>query len=266
MQRSVEMTTNTTAPARPVLGALRQFHQPARPDLPPLLIFPHAGSGASSYRALSEVFSREFTVLIMQYPGRQDRRRDSAATALADLAAEAHAEYVRRPDAATQPLTVFGHSMGGIVGFEFARLAEESDHPRLSRLVVSAATAPSRVADLPRHPTDDEGLMAHLSVLEGTGGSVIASEAVMRMALPVLRADYEAFDAYHATTDMRLATPIRVIGGADDPAIKPHQLHGWTAHGDDVTVELFTGGHFYLHDNGPDILAVLTDPDTAVRR
>ncbi|MGV9712551.1 thioesterase II family protein [Gordonia sp. NPDC003424] len=260
------MTTHTTTPSRPALGALRQFHQPARPDLPPLLVFPHAGSGASSYRALSEQFSRAFTVLIMQYPGRQDRRREPAATALADLAAEAHAEYSARPDAGATPLTVFGHSMGAIVGFEFARLAESSGAITLSCLVVSAATAPSRVAGLPRHPTDDEGLMAHLGVLEGTGGTVMASDAVMRMALPVLRADYAAFDAYDATSEMTIATPIRVIGGADDPVIQPHLLHGWTDHGDDVTVELFDGGHFYLHDSGPDILEVLTETGPAVRR
>ncbi|NED66419.1 alpha/beta fold hydrolase, partial [Streptomyces sp. SID10244] len=105
--------------------ALRQFHQPLRPGSPPLLIFGHAGSGASAYRTLSELFSREFTVLIMQYPGRQDRMREPAATGLHALAAEAYAEYSNRPEEADVPLTVFGHSMGALVGFEFVRLAEE---------------------------------------------------------------------------------------------------------------------------------------------
>ncbi|MFW0783144.1 alpha/beta fold hydrolase [Gordonia sp. CPCC 206044] len=258
------MTTNSTPSPRKPLGALRQFHQPLRPDLPPLLVFPHAGSGASSYRALSEHFSRAFTVLIMQYPGRQDRMREPAATELTDLAAEAHAEYTQRPDARRAPLTVFGHSMGGIVGFEFARRAQRTGDPELARLVVSAAAAPSRVADLPRHPTDDEGLMAHLSVLEGTGGSVMASEAVMRMALPVLRADYQAFDAYRAEPTDRVTAPISVIGGADDPAIKAHELHAWNIHGDDVSVSVFDGGHFYLDDNASDVLEVLTESTSVV--
>ncbi len=256
----------TTPTTRPSIGVLRQFHQPLRPDLPFLLVFGHAGSGASAYRALSERFSLEFTVLIMQYPGRQDRLREPAATALADLAAEAHAAFVQRPDATRAPVTVFGHSMGGIVGFEFVRLAERAGSPEVGRLVVSATAAPSRVADLPRHPTDDEGLMAHLSVLEGTGGSVMASEAVMRMALPVLRADYQAFDAYTASPDDRVTTSIRVLGGADDPAIKAHELHAWNAHGDDVAVSVFDGGHFYLHDNANEVLEVLTESDTVTAR
>lgn len=246
-----------TPPRRP-LGSLRQFHQPLRPGLPPLLIFPHAGSGASAYRALSEVFSREFTVLITQYPGRQDRGREPAAAALADLAAETYADYLARDDAGAAPLTVFGHSMGSLVGFEFVRLAEANSTP-IERLVVSAATAPYKVIDLPPHPTDDEGLMVHLGALDGTGGSVMSSEAVMRMALPVLRADYQAFDAYQASIDDRVAAPISVLGGADDPVIKPHDLHTWTAHSDRVSVEVFDGGHFYLHDHATALLEVLTE-------
>lgn len=258
------MTQKQDSPTRPALGALRQFHQPLRPDLPPLLVFPHAGSGASAYRALSEVFSRQFTVLIMQYPGRQDRMRETAAGDLGDLADEAVRHYVSRPDATTAPLTVFGHSLGALVGFEFVRRAEDRSVP-LTGLVVSAATAPSRVADLPPHPTDDEGLMAHLSVLDGTGTGVMGSEAVMRMALPVLRADYQAFDGYRCAPDVRIATPITVIGGADDPVIKPHDLHTWSAHAEDVTVSVFDGGHFYLHESGPEILEVLTEARDAGR-
>lgn len=260
------MTQNQTGTARPALGALRQFHQPLRPDLPPLLVFPHAGAGASAYRALSELFSREFTVLIMQYPGRQDRMREPAATALTDLAAEAHTAYLARPDASERPLTVFGHSLGAIVAFEFVRRAESSAVP-IAGLVVSAATAPSKVADLPPHPTDDDGLMAHLSALDGTGGAVMGSEAVMRMALPVLRADYQAFDAYSATTDARIAAPITVLGGADDPVIRPHDLHTWTQHADDVTVSVLDGGHFYLDANDTEILEVLVETrDAATHR
>ncbi|MEE4022148.1 alpha/beta fold hydrolase [Gordonia sp. PKS22-38] len=250
------MTQHQTA--RPALGALRQFHQPLRPNLPPLLIFPHAGAGASAYRSASELFSREFTVLIMQYPGRQDRMREPAATTLPDLAAEAHAAYLERPDAQTAPLTVFGHSLGAIVAFEFARRAEVSGPP-LTGLVVSSATAPSKVIDLPPHPTDDEGLMAHLSALSGTSDSVMGSEAVMRMALPVLRADYQAFDAYRTTDVDRIAAPITVLGGVDDPVIRPHDLHTWSAHSDDVSVSVLDGGHFYLETAGPDILEVLTE-------
>lgn len=228
--------------------ALRAFHKPSRADAPVLVVFPHAGGGASSYRELSGLLSAHFDVRIMQYPGRQDRMREPAATALPELAAEAVEAFVSDDAFAGRPTVVFGHSMGAIVAFEFARLLQDGGRAP-ARLVVSASTAPSSVALLPKHPDSDEELMAHLSGLQGTGGAVMNSDAVMRMALPALRADYRAFDAYSSTADARLSIPIQVLGGADDPIIRPHQLHSWSAHADAVDVTVVDGGHFYLTEN-----------------
>lgn len=240
-----------TAPTRRV-PALRTFHAPADPGLPPLLIFPHAGAGASSYRDLSARLAGHYRVAVMQYPGRQDRGRQTPATSLTDLAQEAFDEF---GDAA--PVTLFGHSMGSIVGFEFARLADAAG-VSVQRLVVSAAAAPSAVADLPRHPTDDDSLLAHLNALQGTGGAVMGNEALIAMALPVLRADYQAFDAYRCEPGVRVQAPIDVLGGADDPVIAPYLLQGWTQHADDVSVTLADGGHFYLNDDPAPVVSVLT--------
>ncbi|EGD54953.1 thioesterase II family protein [Gordonia neofelifaecis] len=237
--------------------ALRAFHKPARPDAPILIVFPHAGGGASSYRDLSGRLSACFDVRVMQYPGRQDRMREPAATGLPDLAVEAVEAFLADPELADRPTVVFGHSMGAIVAFEFTRrLTDAGRAPQ--QLIVSAATAPSRVAQLPEHPDSDEELMAHLTGLQGTGGAVMGSESVMRMALPVLRADYRAFDAYDCGADVRISVPLQVIGGADDPVIRPHQLHSWTDHADDVDVTVVDGGHFYLNEHPDSLVALLT--------
>lgn len=237
--------------------ALRAFHKPVRPDAPTLLVFPHAGGGASSYRELSGMLSSDFDVRIMQYPGRQDRMREPAATTLTDLAEEAFEAFTADEDLAGRPTVVFGHSMGAIVAFEFTRRLQAVGRAP-ARLVVSAATAPSRVAALPKHPDSDEELLAHLSGLQGTGGAVMSSESVMRMALPALRADYRAFDAYESTVDARVSVPIQVVGGADDPIIKPFQLHSWADHADTVDVTVVDGGHFYLNENPAELVSILT--------
>lgn len=244
----------TTAAPRRTAPVLRAFHRPPSPDAPLLVVFPHAGSGASSYRELSQRAAAGYEVLIMQYPGRQDRGREPAAAGLAELAAEAFAEYSAK--AGNRRTVVFGHSMGAIVGFEFTRLARAAGAP-VTALIASAATAPSKVADLPRHPTDDESLLAHLGLLSGTGDAVLANDSVMRMALPVLRADYAAFDAYTCGDDVRVDVPIRVIGGADDQVIAPYLLHGWSSHADDVTVTVVDGGHFHLDEHPATLAGIL---------
>ncbi|SLJ55134.1 Putative phenyloxazoline synthase MbtB/ thioesterase [Mycobacteroides abscessus subsp. abscessus] len=73
-------------------------------------------------------------------------------------------------------------------------------------LAASSAAAPGRIAELPGHPTEDEELLDHMTALNGTGAEVMGSRDVLRMALPVMKADYRAFDAY-ACPSVATTTP-----------------------------------------------------------
>ncbi|TSE01435.1 thioesterase [Skermania sp. ID1734] len=243
-------------------GWIRQFHKsPAGRS--PLVIFPHAGSGASAYRAMSKSLSSAFDVRVVQYPGRQDRVHEPAATALTELAAASFAEFTAARPAG--PLTIVGHSMGAIVAFEFARLAETSGIP-VRLLAASAATAPSLVEHLPKHPTEDDELLAHMNALNGTSADVLGSSELVRMALPVLKADYRAFDAYDCDPDAIIDAPIMVLGGESDPFVTPRDLYAWREHTRaEVSVTLFEGGHFYLNDHLSAVAEIISAPSLCAR-
>ncbi|WP_019931181.1 thioesterase II family protein [Nocardia sp. BMG111209] len=245
------------------LGWVRQFHKPQSADLPPLLICPHAGTGASAYRAFAKVFSEHFDVVIFQYPGRQDRAKEPALPTVPALALGAFADFAASQHHRGRPLTVFGHSMGAMVGFEVVRAAEAAGVP-VRLLAASAAVSPGRSAELPPHPSEDEQILDHLASLEGTGAEVLASREIMRMALPVVKADYRAFDAYTCAPDVRVRARIHAFGGAEDPYVTPRDLYGWAAHStQDTEVTVFDGGHFYLHDNAAGIAELLAPQRSA---
>jgi surfactin synthase thioesterase subunit len=227
------------------LGWIRQFHAPPSPDSLPLLVFPHAGAGASAYREFSKLLSAKFDVVVFQYPGRQDRAGEASLPSLSEIAAGAFGDFSTSVHNRGLPIVTFGHSMGALVAFEFVRLAEESGVD-VRRLLVSAAVAPSNVAGKPPHPQDDEAILNHLAALEGTDTDVMANRALMRLALPVIKADYRAFDAYTCADDVKVAAPIHAMGGDQDPYITLGDLYGWGKHTEAVTVTMFDGGHFYL--------------------
>jgi surfactin synthase thioesterase subunit len=230
------------------LGWIRQFHAPDSPGSLPLLVFPHAGAGASAYRDFSKLLSTKFNVIVFQYPGRQDRAAEASLLSLPEIAAGAFGDFSASNHNRGLPIVTFGHSMGALVAFEFVRLAEDTGID-VRRLNVSAAVAPSNVAGKPPHPTDDEEILNHLAALEGTDSDVMANRALMRLALPVIKADYQAFDAYSCADDVKVAAAIHAMGGDQDPYITLGDLYGWGKHTDNVEVTMFDGGHFYLQSH-----------------
>ncbi|MCX0269585.1 alpha/beta fold hydrolase [Nocardia zapadnayensis] len=239
-------------------GWIRKFHRSRAADPLPLLIFPHAGSGASAYRALSKAFSADFDVFVFQYPGRQDRANEPALTSLADIAAGAFAEFRASAVHRGLPFVTFGHSMGSLVSFEFVQLAEAAGMP-VNQAVISAAVAPCRGEHRTPAPTDDDELLDHLAKLEGTGSDVLASRELMRMALPAIKADHRASDAYRCDPGIKIATRIHAIGGDRDPIVGIADLNGWRQHSGDVEVTVFDGGHFYLNDHIADLAELVAE-------
>jgi surfactin synthase thioesterase subunit len=242
---------------------MRKFHNRDSTDRPPLLVFPHAGAGASWYRQFSNVLSDDFDVIAFQYPGRQDRLAEPPLTTLGDIASGAFAEFAASAFNNGIPVTTFGHSMGALVSFEFARLAEASG-VKVRQLTIVAAVAPHRAASKPPAPKDDEGLLEHLRWLGGTNADVIADPELVTLTFPVVKADHRACEAYSCEPTARIAARIQVMGGDQDPIVSMADLNGWRAHSDDVEVTMFDGGHFFLLDHLDGIQELLSD--TGVRR
>jgi surfactin synthase thioesterase subunit len=215
-------------------GWIRQFDQPHSPESLPLLVFPHAGSGASTYREFSKVLSKKFDVIVFQYPGRQDRAAEALLGSLPEIAAGAFSEFSTSDHNRGLPIVTFGHSMGALVAFEFVRIAEARGID-VRRLNVSAAVAPCDFANKLLHPTNDEDILNYLLVLEGTDTDMLASRDVMELTLPVVKADYQACDAYSCSEGVKVAAPICAMG------VIATDLSSWVISTDGVSTPTSSG-------------------------
>jgi len=229
---------------------VRRFH-PAPQAATRLICLPHAGGSSTYYFPMSRALSPEVEVLAIQYPGRQDRRREPCVDDLRVLAGLLAPEVLPWLD---RPTAIFGHSMGATLGFELAlRLADAGVTPH--SLFVSGRRAPSTFRDERVHLYSDAEFIADLHRLSGTDPQMFEDEETVRMILPALRSDYRAAEKYRYRESPPLDCPITALIGDDDPQVTRQEAAAWATHtAAGFDLQVYPGGHFFLAQHAAAVL------------
>lgn len=217
-----------------------------QPDRGAIVVFPHAGAAAASYRKLANALAAGGDTFIVQYPRRAERLHHPAPDSIRDLA---RGLFEAGPWHRAAPLRLFGHSMGAVVAFEFARIAEQRG-TAVQKLWVSAGPVPSAVATLPELPTDDRQLLADLAELGGTDPRLLADEEFAELLINAARCDYRALNRYDCRDGVRIRADIHAVGARQDNRVDARSLYRWAYHTDgSFSSSFFDGGHFYINDH-----------------
>jgi surfactin synthase thioesterase subunit len=243
-------TTNTSS------TWLRRY-QPTTTATARLVCFPHAGGAASFFHPMAPAFAPAVDVVSLQYPGRQDRRREPCVDNLATLADAVTAELA--PCLADGlPTVFFGHSMGATLAFEVAwRLERRGSGP--ATLVASGRRAPSTSRHEHAHLGDDDALIEEIRRLDGTDAALLADDEILRMSLPAIRGDYTAIETYRCDPERRIDAAITVLTGDADPKTTVDEARGWERHTTGAfRLVVLPGGHFYLVNQQPAVIREIT--------
>jgi surfactin synthase thioesterase subunit len=209
-----------------------------------LVCFPHAGGAATYFNPVAARFSPDVDVVALQYPGRQDRRREPCVADLATLAELITQELLALSDL---PTVFFGHSMGAMLAFETAWRLEARGVGEPRALLLSGRRAPSTVREEQVHQRDDDGLIAEMRLLNGTDASLMEDEEILRMAVHSLRGDLAAVETY-VDAGHRVSCPVTVFTGDSDPKTTVEEAERWREHAQGpFRMRVFAGGHFFLN-------------------
>jgi medium-chain acyl-[acyl-carrier-protein] hydrolase len=221
-----------------------------------LFCFPYAGGSSLIYRKWPEELPNEVEVLLLQLPGRGSRLHEPPFTqldALVQAIGESILPYLNKPFA------FFGHSMGALISFELARYLRRVEGPTPAQLFLSGRTGPQILdADPPTYDLPEDEFLEELRRLNGTPLEVLEHPELMKLMIPLLRADFSVCQTHAHKVEPPLSCPITAFGGLKDHEIPRESLEAWREHtAAEFKLRMLPGDHFFLNSDQPQLLRIV---------
>jgi medium-chain acyl-[acyl-carrier-protein] hydrolase len=213
-----------------------------------------------SYAAWPELLEGKADVWAVQYPGRENRLSEPPIRSVELLSGQL-AEAIRAEN--DKPVVFFGHSLGSLVAFETARALRGLQTAGPIHLFVSGREGPNtNDPEPPMHRLPDGELISELNRRYGNGipAAVLAEPSLLRVFLPVLRADLEMNETYRYVTGEPLTCPISAFGGRRDRKVGEVGLGGWRQETRGFfSMRMFEGDHFFVSQKRPQVIAAILE-------
>ena len=210
-----------------------------------LFCLPHAGGGATAYHPWAAGLTDFVQICPIQLPGREARLTEPLCDRLDILVDDMDRALRSWLDI---PFAIFGHSMGALLAFEWARRLQREKCPTPVWLFLSGRCAPDTPGDSNLlHSLPDREFVTELTRLyDGMPQEFLENEALKEVFLPILRADLAVVESYRFQEDKPLDCPITVFSGIDDASVSWDQLLAWKRHTRSrFAMQVLPGGHFY---------------------
>lgn len=238
---------------------------PQAPGRPVLLCLASAGAGCGQFAAWQDELNAAASVVGVQLPGREGRWAEPMVDKVTDAVGAVVAE-LPTVVSAEEPLVVFGHSFGALLGYEVVRALEQRNVLSPSVLVAAACRPPRQWIGAGRGLADDESELGRLLDARALDVDSDDDPEARELAMEVLRKDVQLSLSYQDPGKKRLCCALEAWGGENDETVRAEHVMAWKAHTRGAfRCRRFPGGHdFCLPSPGP-ALAVLTDLLDAAR-
>ncbi len=221
-----------------------------------LFCFPYAGGGTKIFRQWPDQLSKTVEVCSIRLPGREQRIREKLITKL-DFLLETMTPYLL--PYLDKPFAFFGHSMGALISFELARYLVKNEGLCPWHLFISGYGYPkAKHRNSPIYNLPEALFIEEISRLKGTPQAVLEEEELMKLLVPIFRADFSILETYIYQDFPPLTCPITVFGGLEDERTNEEELQAWCQETKkSFSLNMFPGDHFFIHSQESNILPII---------
>lgn len=181
----------------------------------------------------------------------EDRFYNDMSEAVEDL-------YSRiEPHLGENDFAFFGHSMGALLCYEV--IGSIWNRRKLAPLhaFLSGRVPPNMNETKMLHLQSDAELKAEIMLWRVLTPQQLADETLLRLFLPILRADMKIVETYYLLDRdyHRLPCPISILAGANDNVAQAEKMSSWT----DFTTQscsfhTFPGGHSFIAEHTDEVI------------
>jgi surfactin synthase thioesterase subunit len=212
-----------------------------------IIIFPFAGGNSQSFRKLEEKIASIASVKVIEYYRNNTETKLSSTPHIHSLIQRIFQEI--QEDIREEPYIIYGHSMGGLIGYLICVLLQEKKYPMPYKLVIGGKKAPSiprktKIAHLP-----DTEFWNKIVALGGISKEIQNHKEIVDYYRPIIRHDFSISESYVYQQNPKLNIPIDVFYGSEENVI-PSEINAWQ----DITskriaVTKLKGNHFFIFDH-----------------
>lgn len=214
-----------------------------------LLIFPFAGGMSSYFNGWKSSFGK-VVVKPIELPGRGRKTSEEMPSSIEDLVSKLFKEEIEH---LRGRVSLFGHSMGAILAYEFAKLFYKYQPKRaqstLHSLLVSGCASPRTHSKMHHlESMNDQEILDLVLSLNGTPRELCSNQAFRDFFFPILHRDLSLFNQYPTSDHPKLDLPLLVLRGRDDPFQSVKEARDWSTFtfGCFEFCE-FDGDHFFIN-------------------
>lgn len=179
-----------------------------------LFCFPYAGESSIIFRRWLDKLPANIEICPIELPGRGSKIKLAPLNRLEPIVKALTLQIQSYLD---KPFAFFGHSMGGILSFEFTHLLHKKYGISPVNLFISACRAPQIPnSEPPIHGPIKSDFIAELRHYNFIPNAVLENQELMQLFLPILRADFAVLETYVYHHAPPLECPISVFGDLQD--------------------------------------------------
>lgn len=207
----------------------------------------HAGAGASVFNNWGRAIAGVAELWALQLPGRENRWTEPAET---DFTVLTERLYLQLGAYDSRPYALFGVSMGALVAYRLAQLAQfRGNRPPLCLFVASSA-GPRRYEPRRYSLHDEADMLRLLRETSASADALVAEPELLSLLFEVLRADLQVCASFRSQTSVPLSCPIVALRGHDDGSVSLEDIVAWHAETSaGFEAHERPGGHLFLFEN-----------------